>query len=294
MTLTRRQCLALAALALTRRAHAEQSLLSVRELSVPGAGRFGKKCLLLRPRRVPESVPLPLLVLFHGLGETESEALGIHAWCDRYGLPEAYARLVAPPVVRTLPSKRYLSDARLTEIDDELARTPVPDVNLVCPFTPNPFKETPSAPLLDRYAAYIEHALLPAAQAAAPTLAGPEHTGVDGVSLGGYVALEIFLRKPALFGVVGTMQGAFGKALAEVYARRIAEVSAQLGPRRVHVTTSTFDPFRDASQLFALRLQERGQSVTLTLAEGPHDQTFLREAGSLEMLLYQARALSAG
>jgi hypothetical protein len=44
--------------------------------------------------------------------------------------------------------------------------------------------------------------------------------------------------------------------------------------------------------LFAARLTERGLDATLTLAEGPHDQTFLREAGALETLLYQARALS--
>jgi iron(III)-salmochelin esterase len=294
MTLTRRQWLTLTAFAVTRRARAETALLSARELSVPGAGKFGKKCLLLRPLRVPEGTPLPVLVLFHGLGETDSEALGIHAWQNRYGLPEAYARLVAPPVTRTLPNKRYLSDVRLSEINADLARAPFPDLMLVCPFTPNPFKKDPSAPLLDGYAAYVEQALLPAIRGAAATLAGPEHCGVDGVSLGGYVSLEVFLRKPELFGVVGTMQGAFGKQLAELYARRISEVTAKLGERRIHVTTTTFDPFRDASQLFAQRLKERGQNVTLTLAEGPHDQTFLREAGSLETLLFQARALCAG
>jgi enterochelin esterase-like enzyme len=295
MTLTRRQCLALVALASlsrARRAQADVPQLAARELSLPGAGKFGEKCLILRPTRLPESVPLPLLLLFHGLGETESEALGIHAWQDRYGLPEAYARLAAPPVARTLATKRYLSDQRLSEINRELAAAPFPDLNLVCAFTPNPFKVNPSAPLLDRYAAYIEQALLPAVRAALPSLAGPQHLGVDGVSLGGYVALEIFLRKPELFGVVGTMQGAFGKALAEVYARRIAEAVTKVGPRVVHVTTTTFDPFREAALLLARRLKERGLNATLTLAEGPHDQTFLREAGTLEMLLFQAKALT--
>jgi enterochelin esterase-like enzyme len=200
---------------------------------------------------------------------------------------------VAPPVVRTLPNKRYLSDARLSEINGELAQAPLPDVCLVCPFTPNPFKLSPGAStLLDSYAAYVERALLPAVRAASPTLSGPEHLGVDGVSLGGYVSLEVFLRLPELFGVVGTMQGAFGKQLAEVYSGRIAEAVSRFGPRLIHVTTTTFDPFREASQLFAQRLKTRGLNVTFSLAEGPHDQTFLREAGSLEMLLFQARALS--
>jgi len=290
---TRRAWLTSTLALLAHSAHAEPaaSPLAVRELTVPGAGKLGKRCLLLRPTRVPEDVALPLVVLFHGLGETRSEALGIRAWYDRYGLPQAYARLCAPPVVRTLPRERYLSDERLAELRRELAATPFPDLALVCPFTPNVFDAHPSAPLLDRYAAYLEEALLPAVRASTPTLPGPEHCGVDGVSLGGYVSLEVFLRKAQLFGAVGCMQGAFSPALAEVYARRLAQVSSELGPRAIHLTTTSFDPFRDATLRLSKRLAEGGVQATLTQGEGPHDQRYLREAGTLEMLLFQARAL---
>ncbi len=289
--LSRRHLLALGSTLLTEPARAELASLTVRELAVPGAGNFAQKCLLLRPTRALESTPLKLVVLFHGLGETGREALGIRAWYERYGLPEAYARLSAPPVVRTLPKKRYLSDERLTAINAELAAVPFQDLAIVCPFTPNVLGKDPNSPVLDHYADYVERALLPAVRAATPTLIGAAHLGVDGVSLGGYVSLEVFSRKPELFGVVGTMQGAFGMQLAEVYARRIADASAELGPRRVHITTSSLDPFRAAAERLSLRLMERGLAPTLTLAEGPHDQTFLREAGTLEMLLFQARAL---
>jgi enterochelin esterase-like enzyme len=289
---TRREWLSLAlALAARPALAASSDPLSVRELEVPKNGRFGAKCLLLRPTQVPDDVALPLVVLFHGLGETSSEALGIRAWYDRYGLPQAYARLLAPPVVRTLPKERYLSDQRLDEINRELAQRPFEHLALVCPFTPNVFERHPSAPFLDRYADYVEQALLPAVRAATPTLAGAAHTGVDGVSLGGYVSLEVFLRKSQLFGVVGCMQGAFGLALAEVYARRLAELELKDGPRAIHLTSSSFDPFRNATQRLATRLAERGVNATLTLGEGPHDQRFLREAGTLELLLFQARAL---
>ncbi len=289
--LTRRHLLSLALTLAARPAQAADALLVTRELEVPTPGRFGKKFLLVRPSRVPASEPLPLLILFHGLGETESEALGIHAWFDRYGLPQAYQRLCSPPVTRTLPQQRYLSDDRLREINEDLAAAPLPDVAFACPFTPNVLGKDPSSPVLDAYAKYIEKQLLPAARAATPILEGAAHVGVDGVSLGGYVALEVFSRKPELFGVVGSMQGAFGAKLAQVYARRIAEASASFGPRRVHVTTSSFDPFREAARELAQRLGERGVNATFTLSAGPHDQTFLREAGTLEMLLFQARAL---
>src|SRR3954470_5763128 len=105
---TRRRWLTALALLPARLARAaDTTTLSVSELSVRNPGTFGQKCLLLRPARVPETTALPVLVLFHGLGETGSEALGIHAWYERYGLPQAYARLSSPPVERSLPRERY-------------------------------------------------------------------------------------------------------------------------------------------------------------------------------------------
>jgi len=290
--LTRRSWLAsvLSLLARPARAGVTEPLI-VSEFSVPNPGRFGQKCLLLRPARVPATEALPLVVLFHGLGETGSEALGIRAWYDRYGLPQAYARLSSPPVERTLPRERYLTDARLLELNRELSAEPFPDVAMLCPFTPNVFKQHPSAPFLDRYADYIERALLPAARAATPTLATPAHGGVAGVSLGGYVALEVFLRKPGAFSALSCVQAALSSAATERYAQRLAELPTLEGPRAIQLVTSSIDPFRDATQRLAKRLSERGVCATLASPAGPHDQRFLREVGTLEMLLFQARAL---
>jgi len=292
--LSRRRWLATALALLGRPARADQPApLIARELRVQNPGRFGQKCLLLRPAHVPESEPLPLVVLFHGLGETSSEALGIRAWYDRYGLPQAYARLAAPPVARTLPRERYLTDERLLELNRDLSARPFADVALVCPFTPNVFKAQPSAPFLDRYADYVEQRLLPAVREATPIRPGPEHCGTAGVSLGGYVSLEVFLRKPALFRALGCVQAALSRAACEHYATGLAEVAAAHGPRAIQLLTSSFDPFRDATQRLAQRLAERGLAVSSACPAGPHDQRFLREAGTLEMLLFQARALHA-
>jgi len=265
--------------------------LSVRALSLSKPGIFGHKCLLLRPTRVPETQALPLVLLFHGLGETGSEALGIRAWYDRYGLPEAYARLSAPPVERTLPRERYLSDERLLELNRELSAQPFPDVALVCPFTPNVFKQHPSAPFLDGYAAYIEQALLPAVRAATPIAASPEHCGVAGVSLGGYVALEVFLRKPELFAALSCVQGALSVAAVESYSQRLAALRTATCTPRIQLLTSSFDPFRAVTQRLAKSLAERALNTTSSCPAGPHDQRFLREVGTLEMLLFQARVL---
>lgn len=291
---TRRRWLAAAFSLLSRPARAaDGAVLSVSELPLQNPGRFGQKCLLLRPARVPASEALPLLVLFHGLGETGSEALGIRAWYDRYGLPQAYARLSTPPVERILARERYLTDARLLELNRELSARPFPDLALVCAFTPNVFKQHPSAPILDRYADYIEQALLPAVRAATPTLASAEHTGVAGVSLGGYVALEVFLRKSQLFTALGCVQPALSVAAAESYALRLAALKTPAGAPNIQLVTSSLDPFRDATRRLAQRMAEHELNCSSICPAGPHDQRFLQELGTLEMLLFQARALHA-
>src|SRR6187402_2744626 len=169
---TRRQWLSLPLLfgAQPVRAEAPSSPLVASEVAIAQAGRFAAKCLVLRPARVATTVPLPMLVLLHGLGETGSVELGIRAWRDRYGLPEAYARLCSPPVVRSRPREPSLSDARLAEINRDLEQAPFPDLILVCPFTPNVWKQQPSDVFLERYAAHLEQALLPAVRSATPAL----------------------------------------------------------------------------------------------------------------------------
>lgn len=289
---TRRRWLSVALALASKSARAEgRGALALREVAIAKAGRFASKCLLLRPERVPEAEPLPVLLLLHGLGETGSVELGIRAWHDRYGLPEAYARLCSPPIERTLPNELYLSDAHLTELNRELEHTPFPDVALVCPFTPNVWKQQASAQFVERYTEHLEQALLPALRATTPTLSGAAHLGLAGVSLGGYLAIEVFLRRPQLFGVVGCVQGAFSLALAESYVRRLAELVPRAGSPSLTLISSSLDPYRRATERLADGLRTQGVPVTLSVPSGPHNQRFLREVGTLELLLQQARAL---
>ena len=69
--------------------------------------------------------------------------------------------------------------------------------------------------------------------------------------------------------------------------------AAATSTARVVLVTSSFDPFRDATLRLAKHLSERAVSATSMNPTGPHDQRFLREVATLEMLLFQARALHA-
>jgi len=295
VTLGRRQaCLGAATLIAsltgsTRARSAECAAFDARSIEVPGE-RLARRCELLVPR---DSGPnRRLLVLLHGLGETKSEAVGIRAWADRYGLCEAHERLRRPPVRRVLSDAVYLTDERLAELGRELERAPFRGLAVACPFTPNVFRAGPTAAVLDRYAAWLVDRLLPVLRrelgAEAATI------GLDGVSLGGYAALEVFLRRPEAFATVGSVQGAFGAGLAEAYAARIERAFAASGRKPLRIATSSFDPGRAANERLVEVLAKRGIPATLSAPPGPHDQRFLREAGTLEMLLWHDRALREG
>jgi hypothetical protein len=231
-------------------------------------------------------------VLFHGLGETLDPTTGVYAWVERYGLGTSYARLRRPPIARTSRRAELLPDDRCAALNASLAALPFRGMAVACPYTPNLMKMADAD--LDRYAAWIVEKVIPRAQADAPVLADPAHTSVDGVSLGGFVSLDVFCRRPEAFAACGAVQAAIGTGRATVFADRLAAAMGR-GPARkatsVHVETSEGDVFRDANAALAKELGRRGVPSDLVVLPGQHDQVFLRESGTLEMLLWHDRRL---
>jgi enterochelin esterase-like enzyme len=161
---------------------------------------------------------------------------------------------------------------------------------IACPVTPNPWK-LDGAWTLDRYADWLTKTLLPAVRERAPVIDGRAAVGLDGCSLGGYVGLEVFLRKPEAFGTLGVVQPAISVGGAAQYARRIADAITRAGPCPVHVETSTGDPYRNASEELARQCLRLGVACELRVIPGPHDQSWLREIGTAEMVLWHDRKL---
>jgi hypothetical protein len=280
-------------------ATADAGDLEARELLIDGAGARHRMMLFV-PRHLargggavaPED-RVPLLVLLHGLGETIDEQLGAHAWSDRYGLVRAYERLRRPPIARTATRADW-TDARLAEVNAGLAARPFRGFVIACPFLPN--VAAAGAGALDAYARWLVEAAIPRARLeGAPWLvdgtgpgapdAGPT-TRIGGCSLGGYASLEIFLRYPELFRAWGGVQTAIAEASAASYAARLARAIARVGPRDLHLESSLADPFRKANVALAAALASRGIACELRVLPGPHDQPWLREAGTVESLFW--------
>jgi iron(III)-salmochelin esterase len=262
------------------------------DLKLDGSRDLARRAIVLVPRGLADGARVPVLVLLHGLGETKSEDAGVRAWIDRYGLLTSHARLLHPPVGPE--SKRGdLTAERARAINDQLAERPYDGkLVLVCPFTPNVWRLADTRQALDRYADWMTSVLLPEVRARTPADPSPARTGIDGCSLGGFIGLEIFLRRPEHFAAWGGVQSALSEAVAPAVAGRLAAALASAGPRRLHVETSTGDAFYRANLALSRELKKKGVPHELAVLPGPHDQPFLREAGTLGMLLWHDRALS--
>lgn len=291
--LTRRSLLGWAAgTALAGSAHwaaaAGRSAYEVRDLAVEGSRRVGRRFTLLIPRHLKAGQQVPLLVALHGLGETGDERAGAYAWLERYGLGSCYERLVQGPIAQ-VGKHRYWPEGRLDEVNRLLQAKPFRGLAVACPYTPNVYKARSRKATLDEYADWLVDVVVPRARSEAPVYRDPALTFLDGCSLGGYVGMEVFLRKAQHFGAWGSLQGALGQHRITGYADRLVETLAQVGPRPIRLGTSDQDVFHDLNQQMSKLLTKRGLPHTLHVGRGPHNQPWLREAGSLEMLLWHDR-----
>jgi enterochelin esterase-like enzyme len=292
MNVTRRSLLAAAgAFSLSRGALGEPARRAFRtfELAVPTDAKGARRALVILPSALDPRSPLPLLVLLHGLGETSDEQAGTRAWLERYGLGRAWEGLQNPEPARARPS--FLNEAEDAAQRQCLSRRPFAGLCVICPYLPHPRTFAASDPKFERYASWLSDALLPAVRDRVPEATrAPAQTGIAGVSLGGFVALQAGLLRAQHYATVGSVQGAFGVEQAGSLARRLSESFRGPG-RSVYLATSQADPYRAANQALARQLTTLGVSGALCLRAGPHSQSWLREVGSSDLLLWHDRAL---
>lgn len=262
--------------------------LDFREIPVEGGGHGGKLCVAI-PTHLAPGETVPLLVVLHGLAETVNPTQGARAWWDRYGLPTAYDRLRRPPVV-AISNRGDLTPARVMALRADLVARPFRGLCVACPSLPNVNTAPSTSAALEAYGAWLVDVVVPTVRRVGPVATtGP--VGLDGCSLGGFVGLEVFLRRGGAFAAWGGVQTAIGASTAEAYARRLEDAARRHGHRPLHLETSTGDPFRAATEALCAALRARHLPVDVSLAPGPHDQPWLREVGTLEMLLWHDRVL---
>jgi len=236
----------------------------------------GRRFVLIVPRYLQPDEKIPLVVFLHGLGETVDEKLGAYAWLDKYGLGSAWQRLKRPPIEKTSTRGEW-TDARLAEVNAELAEREFRGFAMACPFMPN----LKGAGELDAYAKWIEGSLIPRVRKETRVFEDAERTYLCGVSLGGYVSLEMVVRLPHVFGAWCGLQTAIGTWAAARYAEKIG---ASFRKKPLQIITSTQDHWKASSEALASELAAHHIDHRYRVIPGPHDQPWLREAGTIEAL----------
>lgn len=230
---------------------------------------------------------LPVLIAWHGQGESfKGPARGARGWFDDYNLSAALKRIETPPLgkadLQNLGGGKYLE-----QLNTALSQQPFRPFIVVTPFTPNILGGDRSLAAVDPVARFVVETLLPKLADETPSSGA---YAMDGVSLGGRVALVTGLAHPGRFVSIGAIQPAiYGHELDELLLRfRRAQV---VNPRLYfRLLSSTGDFYRGSVEKFSKMLREDAIEHTLQILDGPHDYVFNRGPGAYELLLFHERA----
>jgi hypothetical protein len=232
----------------------------------------------------------PILIALHGAREAAlPPSRGCLAWSVDYALDPALGALVRG----TLTPTSYgglVTPARLEAVNAALRARPFRGLFVVTPYTP-PFRGVGS-PESRAWGDWLAGPVLAAVRAAFPSTRTRDGVGIDGVSLGGRLALDVGLAHPEAFGSVGALQPAFDEVAMQALVDAAAARPASL-PQRIRILTSDGDTGRVAAQALSGSLRERRIEHELQVATGPHGYAFNRGPGALEMLLFHDGALAA-
>lgn len=244
-----------------------------------------QRALVLAP---PSTRPLPVLVALHGRGESgRGLEVGAKAWRDDYYLDKLDERLRTGALTRADLGEMVL-DERLGRLNDSLKKNPYEGLVVACPYTPD-LKDR-SAKGAAGFAQFIREALLPRVQSESKGLATREGTGIDGVSMGGRLALLVGFMHADIFGAVGALQPAIKVDEAETFAM-MAKRATHDKPMAIRLVSSEGDPFLAAVRALSKALDEVAVKHDLVVTPGPHDYAWNRGPGGVEMLLWHERVL---
>lgn len=229
---------------------------------------------------------LPIVLAFHGKGESVlGPARGYAAWVDRYDLPKAYEALLGG-VLGAAAFGGLVRERELVAENNELAVHPFVGVLAVGVYTPDLLR-APAADV-ERYATWVARTLLPELRRSF-SFASERMAGVDGVSLGGMVALEVGLRFPDVFASVGAIQPAVRGREAELAERALA--ARAVHTQELRLLSSDADPLLPVTRTLSEELRARRVSHRLLVHPGGHDYAFNRGPGAIELLRFHDRAL---
>jgi pimeloyl-ACP methyl ester carboxylesterase len=234
----------------------------------------------------PPGEALPLLVAFHGRTESlRTLEVGAGAWLHDYNMPRQFERLLHPPLLEG-DFRGMASPPRIEALNASLQKKPFRGLVTACPYCPDlPDRSTAGAASFGRF---IALELVPRARALGGCPSDRAATGIDGISMGGRLALVVGLSHPEVFGAVGAMQPAIRVEEAQGIADLAREAMAK-SPLHLRILSSEEDEFRPAAEALADRLNAAGVPHEFLVLPGKHGYEFNRGPGCIEMLAWHER-----
>lgn len=239
-----------------------------------------------------EGGPYPVLIALHGRGEAVRGAeVGAYGWTRDYQVGNAIEALRRGKLTEA-DLQRLATPARLEELNRSLAQTPYRGVILVCPHAPD-FQGPSREEATDRYGDWLTARLLPRVT---KLFTGriTEAVGIDGVSMGGRMALRIGLSRPRVFSAVGSLQAAIRTEDAPGLSRLAASYLRERPGGKLRLLTSDGDYFREAIAQAHQELTRAQIPHEHIEVAGPHNYQFNQGPGAVEMLLWHDRVLRGG
>ncbi|MBK8168930.1 MAG: hypothetical protein IPK60_01140 [Sandaracinaceae bacterium] len=265
-------------------------------ISLPGPdGTTPQRVLLTWPRRggptgwSQRESDFPVLIALHGAAEAELEpARGTLAWNAEYRVDSAISALMSGSL-SVSSFGGLVRDARLRVLNDQLRTRVYRGVVLATPYTPNLLSNAPGSAAIRTYSDWLAGPLLAAIRANAPVLATRDATGIDGVSLGGRLALEAGFLHPEAFGMVEALQPALG-GVVDAIARQAIQ-AAHTAPQNIRIVSSDGDAGLEQARALSTALRAAHITHELAVVRGAHGYEFNRGPGAIEMMLHADRAL---
>lgn len=249
------------------------------------------RAVVLVPTWGAPDARFPVVVALHGRGEAlKRPADGAMGWPRDYALVRAIDRLRSPPL-RESDYEGLAEPARMAEANAALAQRPFGGLIVACPWLPDVHNVCTAD--IAAHTRFVLDELLPRVRRETPAIATPEATGVDGVSLGGVLALRMGLSYPDVFGAVGGIQPAFADGQSIEWTSLAQGARMRRPEMRMRLLTSHDDYFHDPIVSVSRAWSAAGVAHEFADVVGPHDYVFNRGPGSFELLLWNARALAA-
>lgn len=283
--ISRRAALALPLVAACRRlrdVEAPSGVVVTRVRFAASAARGGPtRATVLSPR---EGGPWPVLVALPGRGEVaRGPEAAADGWLVDYRLDRAIT--AATRGVRRDDLGGHVGDERLRA----LAALPrYRGLVVVCPDIGDILSGERRLDACEAWGRALVDDALPEVRRAFATTAA---TGIDGVSLGGRAALLVGLAHPRVFASVGSLQAAIRAVEVPELVERARAWRAASPGGALRLLTSDGDYFRPALGELSGALAAASVRHEHVVVAGPHDYSFNRGPGGIELVTFHDEAL---